>query len=110
MDYLISFLLRLNCSLKLQKGNCYGEPSPGRYNAAVDEYFYTFTLLVYFEGTVGRGTERGRHYVVKSDVKKFCNFLTLATINILHSCTAVGRNNLNIKKSKKLTTIVFGVL
>jgi hypothetical protein len=33
--------------------------------AGVDNYFYTLAVLVYFEKTIGRGTERGRYYVVK---------------------------------------------
>jgi hypothetical protein len=33
--------------------------------AAVDNYFYTWAVLVYFEETIARGTERDIYYVVK---------------------------------------------
>jgi hypothetical protein len=38
-------------------------------NAAVDNYLYSWAVLIYFDETVQRGTERGRYYVVKNYVK-----------------------------------------
>ena len=37
--------------------------------AAVDNYFYSWVVLVYFQETEWREIERGRCYVVKNDVK-----------------------------------------
>jgi len=47
----------------VQKGNCNEELSQGMHNAAVDNYFCSWAVLVYFEETEWRGTERGRYYV-----------------------------------------------
>jgi len=52
----------------VRKENCYKELSQGRDNAAVDNNFYSWTVLVYFEKIECRGTERDRYYEVKNDV------------------------------------------
>ena len=44
-------------------------------NAAVDNHFHSWAMLVYFEETVGRDTNRGRYYVVKRTLNNYEFFL-----------------------------------
>ena len=51
-DFLVNIFCAGKLLYKVKKGMCYEELSQGRHNAAVDNYFYYWAVLVYFEENV----------------------------------------------------------